>query len=104
MKWPRSASDVHLALADGLRASIVQELKIPCAPPWIGESPWLSDDPEIRKRAAESCFDCPVLDECREAGSKEHFGVWGGKDRTPIPRVPHETNSSDQSDNNNQEN
>lgn len=53
----------------------------PCDPVFM-----LSDDPHIRAEAARlTCPPCPVLEECRDAGRKETFGVWGGKDRTPPP-------------------
>lgn len=47
---------------------------------------WLSDDEEEREAAAYLCTGCPVLRECFDAGRKERFGVWGGRDREPKPR------------------
>lgn len=37
--------------------------------------------PERGERVAEAravCARCPVVEECRAAGAREHFGIWGG--------------------------
>lgn len=49
---------------------------------------WISDDPDERALAARLCRRCPVIELCREAGRRERFGVWAGKDRTPPPPPP----------------
>ena len=46
-------------------------------------SKWMSDDRDERESAAAECATCPVLNACRDAGTDEEFGVWGGEDRTP---------------------
>lgn len=49
---------------------------------------WLSEDPELRALAVAWCRPCPITAECAEAATeqRERFGVWGGRDRTAIPR------------------
>lgn len=57
----------------------------PCASATPAEArlAWTSDDPEAREIARRLCTGCPVINQCREAGQGERFGVWGGRDRTP---------------------
>lgn len=45
---------------------------------------WMSDDSKTRRFAAMQCIThaCPIFAVCRRAGENEHFGVWGGVDRT----------------------
>jgi|GEM_PF-3570253 len=71
----------------------------PCAPPWGGEgSPWLSERPEIREWAAKQCTRCPALAECKAAGRREEFGVWGAVDRTPRRRRSEEDDRTEGTD------
>ena len=80
---PKLDSPAHRALAAALTNAVARDLFVPCAGPWDGDSPWLSDDPDERAWAAERCIACPAITECREAGQAEGFGVWGAIDRTP---------------------
>lgn len=59
----------------------------PCC--WPDEGPlWLSDQRAERARAAELCDGCSILDACHAAAeeSGERFGIWGGRDRTPLTK------------------
>ena len=75
----------HSRLTAALTNAVARGLFVPCAGPWDCDSPWLSDDPDERRWAAERCTGCPAITECREAGELEKFGVWGAVDRTPPP-------------------
>lgn len=54
-----------------------------------GHDLWLSDDADDRAQAARWCVGCAVLTECGAAADEhgERFGVFGGRDRTPAPRL-----------------
>ena len=82
---PKLDSPAHQALTAALTNAVARDLFIPCAGPWDGDPPWLSDDPDERVWAADLCTGCPAITECREAGELEKFGVWGAVDRTPPP-------------------
>ena len=75
---PRDRLDTALVhLAD-------QGRRPPCGE-WRGTpSPWLSEDPTDRDRAAALCTPCPLLDLCAAAADEadEAHHVWGGTDRT----------------------
>src|SRR5687768_14584629 len=49
---------------------------------------WLSEDPADRRLAAAMCSGCPVFEPCDEVGQHQHFGTWGGVDRTVRPGRP----------------
>ena len=53
-------------------------------PPCRSRTEWTSENAEDRAAAAEACGHCPHQGPCdgyaRAAG--EHYGVWGGRDRT----------------------
>ena len=49
-----------------------------------GSALFASDRPADHLRAAEICTRCPVIDQCRQAGQAEPWGVWGGT--TPAQR------------------
>jgi len=78
---PKLDSPAHQALNAALANATARDLFIPCAGPWDGDSPWLSDDPDERAWAAERCTVCPAISECRQAGQLESWGVWGAIDR-----------------------
>ena len=82
---PTIDDPAHTRLSDALVSAVSRGQFVPCSPPWDGDSPWLSDDPDERRWAAERCTGCPAITECREAGELEKFGVWGAVDRTPPP-------------------
>ena len=91
---PLLDSPAHQALNAALTNAVSRALFVPCAGPWDGDSPWLSDDPDERRWAARLCAGCPAITECYEAGELEEFGVWGGVDRTapPSSRSHHKPN------------
>ena len=88
---PKLDSPAHQALTAALTNAVSRDLFIPCAGPWDGDSPWLSDDPDERRWAARLCADCPVLGDCRRAGELERWGVWGAVDRSPKSTTSKET-------------
>lgn len=45
---------------------------------------WISEDRDQREWAAGLCVGCPLLAACRAAGRAEVFGIWGGRDRSPV--------------------
>ena len=49
---------------------------------------WFSSVPEERQIAASRCLECRVLVECGRAAHEqdEQHGVWGGVDRTKLPK------------------
>ena len=79
-----SAGMAHTRLGHAIEA--LNELT-PCAGS-ISEW-WISEDAELRSKAAELCGGCPVLIQCRtyahEAG--ERFNVWAGVDLTHHPKI-----------------
>ena len=56
---------------------------------WVDRAACAGKDPELfvpeadNRRwiaaALEVCRTCPVIEECRQAGEREWFGVWGGR-------------------------
>jgi hypothetical protein len=58
-------------------------------PPWQhhaacrGRSDISWFDPESSAAAVSECLTCPVRVECEQAGERERWGVWGGKQRGP---------------------
>lgn len=68
--FSRLIEQVHVAVDNGAN--------VPCVESDAGE--WTSDDPADQERAADRCWDCPLVFQCRayaiEAG--ERAGVWGG--------------------------
>lgn len=46
-----------------------------------------SDDDTVRDMIATAlCPGCPIRTQCHDMGADEHWGVWGGVDRTIKPR------------------
>ena len=78
---PKLDSPAHQALTAALTNAVARDLFIPCAGPWDGDSPWLSDNLDERAWATERCTVCPAISECRQAGQLESWGVWGAIDR-----------------------
>lgn len=78
---PKLDSPAHQALTAALTNAVARGLFVPCAGPWDGDSPWLSDDPDERAWATERCTGCPAISECRQAGQLEAWGIWGAVDR-----------------------
>lgn len=91
VRLPMLDSPVHRTLNAALTNAVARGQFVPCAGPWDGDSPWLSDDPDERRWAARLCADCPVLGECRRAGELERWGVWGAVDRSPKSTTSKET-------------
>lgn len=77
-----------LPLMADLRAAVFDALADGWPVPCVGRSEWTSEDREVRARAARLCSCCPIRRECAEAAEEhdERFGVWGGRDLTPVPR------------------
>ena len=73
MAAPREflALAVALAAVDG---------RVPCR----GREEWQCDDAGARAKAADACWDCPLLTACAEYAdaADERHGVWAGVDRT----------------------
>ena len=80
---PMLDSPAHRTLNAALAAAADHGQFIACASWGDEDNPWLSDDPDERRWAAERCRHCPVIEECRQAGQLEAWGVWGAVDRTP---------------------
>lgn len=91
VRLPMIDSPAHTRLNAALTNAVARGLFVPCAGPWDGDSPWLSDDPDERAWAAERCTGCPVLGECRQAGQLERWGIWGAVDRSPKSTTSKET-------------
>lgn len=61
-------------------------------PDWFPKAACLESDPKIffpvnghmAAKAIKVCQTCPVIEECREFGSGEEYGVWGGLTATAI--------------------
>jgi WhiB family redox-sensing transcriptional regulator len=49
-----------------------------------GSALFASDSAADQRRAAKICAACPVIEQCRQAGQGEPWGVWGGL--TPAQR------------------
>lgn len=77
----------HEDLADALAELLDSGDRPPCSWPDT-TSWWLSDNAADRARAALHCDGCELLDLCHEAAesTRERWGVWAGRDRTPPPR------------------
>lgn len=64
-------------------------------PPWHADAAcrrhsdvsWL--DPDQTDAARAVCLSCPVSAECRDAGSTERWGVWGGRVKGWARTAPH---------------
>jgi glutamate/tyrosine decarboxylase-like PLP-dependent enzyme len=66
----------HDELAAAIGAGLSAGLIVPCA----GQADrFTSDDLQELEKAAAECEGCPVLDECRAAGTRQVWGVWGGR-------------------------
>jgi hypothetical protein len=82
-----SDTTAHERLTLALIALADRDKRTPCQGPHCDR--WTSDDPDEREWAAHMCRMCPLLRECGEAAdeTKERFGVWAGRDRTPKSRT-----------------
>lgn len=75
----RVAVEARQQLADQINALLDHGQTVPCE----GSPLPTSDRPEDREQAARDlCPHCPVRAACDAAGRSEHFGIWGGIDRT----------------------
>jgi len=70
----------HLVALAALAATLAEPT--PCASE--DSRLWISEDRDQREWAAGLCVGCPLLAACRAAGRAEVFGVWGGRDRSPV--------------------
>ncbi|MBK8462179.1 MAG: WhiB family transcriptional regulator [Nigerium sp.] len=80
-------ADALDTLHGALSAAVNANQRIPCRVPGHGAA-WTSDAYDDRAEAAEACAPCPILDQCRDAGQFEPWGVWAGIDRSPTKRKP----------------
>lgn len=80
----------HEDLRDALAALLDSGDRPPCCWPDVGPW-WLSESASDRARAVEHCHGCAILDPCHAAAesTRERFGVYGGRDRTPAPGAKH---------------
>lgn len=70
----------HQRLSDRLKELAEHGHGVPC----FGSSLPLSEDPDERALVREKfCLHCLAAPECRAAGKREVFGVWGGDDKSP---------------------
>ena len=76
--------EAHDRLTRALVAIAARGLRTHCSDVEL-HSYWLSDDQQEREVAARLCRGCPVLSPCGDVGQYEHFGVFGGVDRSPRP-------------------
>lgn len=75
-------SPKHQATLDALEAATTANRgRTPCRMPGAWRS-FISESPDERMAAAQSCEWRPALDACKDVGRFEPFGVWGSKDRT----------------------
>lgn len=51
--------------------------------PKRGNDPWFSHEPVDKNYALEICKQCPVRQQCFDAGVNETTGIWGGIDKKP---------------------
>jgi hypothetical protein len=58
------------------------EARTPCQ---SDPAPFISEEVEERREAAQACVACPVLALCGQFAdlNRESSNVWGGRDRTP---------------------
>ena len=80
---PKLDSPAHQALTAALTNAADHGQVIPCTSWGDENNPWLSDSADDRRWAADRCRHCPAIEECRQAGQLESWGVWGAVDRTP---------------------
>lgn len=76
----------RIALANALHDLAQTGLTPTCHNDWR----FLDDDRDIRRAMIDHCRECPIFDACHTAGTYEHHGIWGGRDRTPPERRPKE--------------
>jgi hypothetical protein len=74
------------AMRTAVKAARADGQAIPCMS--SGADWWLSERADERARAARKCAGCPVLGACERLACGAEFGVWAGKDRTPLPVNP----------------
>jgi len=80
-----SGSSVIPKRAEAAWSALGAALELAGPVPCTGRSQWISEDRDDRTAAALRCARCPVIAECRDYAdkSRETFGVWAGRDRTP---------------------
>lgn len=69
---------MYSRLIEQVHAAVEGGVEVPCVGPDSGE--WTSDDPADQERAADRCWDCPLVFQCRAyaIAAGEPAGVWGG--------------------------
>lgn len=75
---PPEAGELHARLLQQVGAAIDEGHSIPCVGP--DAAAWTSDDLPDQQRAADRCWDCPLVFQCRAyaVAADEPAGVWGG--------------------------
>ena len=75
---PPEPGDMYSRLIEQVHAAVEGGVEVPCVGPNSGE--WTSDDPADQERAADQCWDCPLVFQCRAyaIAAGESAGVWGG--------------------------
>ena len=87
VRIPMLDSPAHQALTAALTNAVARGQFVPCASWGDENNPWLSDSADDRRWAADRCRHCPAIEECRQAGQLEGWGVWGAIDRTPTKKT-----------------
>lgn len=75
---PPEPGELHSRLTGQVRAAVDDGQVIPC----VGSdaAAWTSDDLSDQEQAADRCWDCPLVFQCRAyaVAAGETIGVWGG--------------------------
>lgn len=75
---PEVVAGMHLALLDEVDMVLLAGAEVPCT----GENSeaWTSDNMALLEAAAEMCWGCPLILQCRGFGeqTRTEVGVWGG--------------------------
>jgi hypothetical protein len=79
-----------------LQSLLAQAVALADPPRWheraacrgVGPSVFFPDStrPAASEAAVRYCADCPVVEQCAEAGARERYGIWAGQ--APGRRVP----------------
>jgi len=79
-----SRSSAAMAAPKEYFALTVALAKVEGCVPCRGRDEWHGDEPTTRARAADACWDCPLIRTCAAYAdaANECHGVWGGQDRT----------------------
>jgi hypothetical protein len=75
---PPEPGELYSRLIEQVHVAVDNGANVPCVGSDAGE--WTSDDPADQERAADHCWDCPLVFQCRAyaIAAGESAGVWGG--------------------------